>query len=1051
MHARMGKLRNINTQTQRKGANMRNATWIVGCLLGFITAIVPASTIAGQTMPLVSQSDLKQASDLLTSPQQQVIPLTSGQPATTSCPGSSQAGKYRLCETQFYIYVSDKATEITILVEVQGKTIFLLRFGAPVEPPEGFDCGGELDKAGRWRIVIKRGEECWQANTRYYFALANGESFTQRYTITVTITEEQPNKDPVARFTYSPSEPKVGESVRFDGTDSYDPDGSIERYRWDFGDGSTDSGSVVYHSFSRAGSYRVTLTVTDNKGATNSTSKTVTVKESENKPPIARFTYSPSKPKAGESVRFDGTGSYDPDGTIERYQWDFGDGSTDSGSVVYHSFSRAGSYRVTLTVTDNRGGKGSTSDTIIVITPPTADFTADPTRGPAPLTVQFTDRSSGDITSYSWDFGDGGTSTDKNPRYTYNTPGKFTVKLTVKGPGGEDTKIRSNYIEVTSSRPTADFTANPTRGAAPLTVQFTDKSTGDITSWSWDFGDGGTSTEKNPRYTYNTPGKFTVKLTVRGPGGEDTKTRSNYITVIGPPKAPSDLMATPRGQTQIDLSWRDNSDNEDGFEIFRKIQGQSYRPIKKLGANTKSYSDANLSPGTTYCYQVRAYNAAGSSDPSNEACATTDRAVTAPVADFEANPTRGPVPLTVQFTDKSRGDITNWSWDFGDGGTSSEKNPSHTYRTVGTFTVKLTVRGPGGESSKTGTIEVTPEEIRSFEFEATAEQDKPATIPLPDNIKSQLPEGVTRFVEVPNTTRRGRTSSSLKDAGLDLNPDTGTIFGTPTKPGRFYFLIEARSDTAALAEIWAIITITGAGQPPPPPPTGGTLISGVPQKGTVGPGPKTLSDQFTITVLEGTWTLLVKLQNQGSGDINLHVRLGKPVEIVAGEIVADFSSTSPTGNESLTLAGPVPPGIYYIAVENMESTPQNFTILAAVVPVLQMINSGEPVSGRVEPAPLGGHVLALTQYVIEVPEEAKNLSAILENLSVGAMKLHIRYGKPVELSDGRVIADFSSDAPLGVESITIAGAQLRADKYYIAIENLEPYAQEFKLTVTLTR
>jgi len=181
------------------------------------------------------------------------------------------------------------------------------------------------------------------------------------------------------------------------------------------------------------------------------------------------------------------------------------------------------------------------------------------------------------------------------------------------------------------------------------------------------------------------------------------------------------------------------------------------------------------------------------------------------------------------------------------------------------------------------------------------------------------------------------------------------------------------------------------------------------------------------------------------------MRLGKPVEIVAGEIVADFSSTSPTGSESISLTGPVQPGTYYIAIENTESSPQMFTILAAVVPVLQPINPGEPISGKVEPASLGSRVLALTQYVIEVPEGAKNLSAVLENVGLGDMKLHMRYGKPVEISGDRVIADFSSDAPLGIESITIAGTQLRAGKYYIAIENLEPYAQDFKLTVTLTR
>ncbi|MEO0216878.1 MAG: SBBP repeat-containing protein, partial [candidate division WOR-3 bacterium] len=165
-----------------------------------------------------------------------------------------------------------------------------------------------------------------------------------------------------------------------------------------------------------------------------------------------------------------------------------------------------------------------------------ADFTAEPTSGYKPLTVQFTDKSTGNITNWSWNFGDGGTSTQQNPSHTYNIPGDFTVTLTVNGPGGSATETKTNYIHVGGDAPpVANFIGTPTSGLAPLTVQFTDSSTGNITSWSWSFGDGGTSNLQNPSHTYNTTGNFTVTLTVTGPGGSDSETKTAYITVSEAP------------------------------------------------------------------------------------------------------------------------------------------------------------------------------------------------------------------------------------------------------------------------------------------------------------------------------------------------------------------------------------------------------------------------------------------------------------------------------------------------------------------------------------
>jgi PKD repeat protein len=160
---------------------------------------------------------------------------------------------------------------------------------------------------------------------------------------------------------------------------------------------------------------------------------------------------------------------------------------------------------------------------------PVAAFTPNITLGNAPLTVQFTNQSYGNITGYEWNFGDNFTSTDPNPSHTYNGAGIYAVTLTAGGPGGQDS--RTAYIQVLQPspmtptpsiiRPVAAFTPSATRGNAPLTVQFSNQSYGNITSFQWDIGDGFTSTEPNPTHTYNTAGIYLVSLVVTGPGGQD--------------------------------------------------------------------------------------------------------------------------------------------------------------------------------------------------------------------------------------------------------------------------------------------------------------------------------------------------------------------------------------------------------------------------------------------------------------------------------------------------------------------------------------------------
>ncbi len=204
----------------------------------------------------------------------------------------------------------------------------------------------------------------------------------------------------------------------------------------------------------------------------------------------------------------------------------------------------------------------------------------------------------------------------------------------------------SNDVSATVpySVPVANFTASATTGVAPLALNFTSTSTGTITSYVWTFGDSTTSTAQNPAKVYSTPGIFTVSLKVTGPGGTNTKTATNYITVTAagdttPPSAPSGVSATPAGTTAINLSWSASTDNV-GVANYRieRCTGASCTTFVQIASVTgTTYSNTGLAAGTTYRYRVRAADAAGNLS----AYSSIATAATAAVTDTSA-PTAPP-------------------------------------------------------------------------------------------------------------------------------------------------------------------------------------------------------------------------------------------------------------------------------------------------------------------------------------------------------------------------------------------------------------------------
>lgn len=183
--------------------------------------------------------------------------------------------------------------------------------------------------------------------------------------------------------------------------------------------------------------------------------------------------------------------------------------------------------------------------------PPVADFTAKPLSGSNPLIVHFTDQSSGIPSAWNWNFGDGTTSTDQNPVHTYLAAGTFTVSLTVTNNFGSDKKTRSGMIS-SGIAPVAAFSGSPRDGNAPLEVHFTDTSTGQPVAWSWDFGDGTTSTLENPVHVYSEGGSYPVTLTVANLFGADSRIQNGYISVGTPPTHNLYMTGSVNGYLQPD-------------------------------------------------------------------------------------------------------------------------------------------------------------------------------------------------------------------------------------------------------------------------------------------------------------------------------------------------------------------------------------------------------------------------------------------------------------------------------------------------------------------
>ena len=522
--------------------------------------------------------------------------------------------------------------------------------------------------------------------------IIKGPAGESRAEVTITVSElKVPDIAPVSTFSVDHDEGESPLSVIFTDTTI----GNVTGWKWDFGDGTISEEQNTTHLYTTPGSYKVVLVVTG-PGGESSSDKTISVREPPVvlSPPTASISADNTEGIAPLTVSFrDGS-----TGDVTGWKWDFGDGTTSDEQNATHLYTTPGSYTVVLTAT-GPGGKNSAHTTIsvreppVVLSPPTAAISADNTEGVAPLTVTFRDGSTGEVNGWKWDFGDGSVSEEQHPSHTYSTPGSYKVVLTVRGPGGEDISESVITVQKPLSPLVASFSSDLTEGTAPLTVSFTDSSTGEITGWKWDYGDGTTGTEQNPGHVYQNAGIYHAVLTISGPQGESKVEKTISVKTGDIPNVLTAAFTSDKtgGDVPLTVLFTDASTGE--------ITGRKWDFGDGSVSEEQHPSHTYTNPGF-YLVTLIIHGPSGESRKDatisvNEPASPVKKKIK---AGFSTYDTEGSAPLTVSFMDTSEGDISEYSWDFGDGSYSTEASPRHTYTVPGTYPAVLTVKGPDGES-----------------------------------------------------------------------------------------------------------------------------------------------------------------------------------------------------------------------------------------------------------------------------------------------------------------------------------------------------------------
>lgn len=585
---------------------------------------------------------------------------------------------------------------------------------------------------------------------------------------------------PKAAFTGTPSSGGTPLAVAFTDQSA----GQVNQWSWDFGDGQRSAEQNPVHTYWTAGNYNVILTVSNDFGMSDIIkNQYITVSGDL----AAKFDMFPSTGKAPLAVQFTDRSTGNP----TSWSWDFGDGTTSNVQFPAHTFTTGGSYDVKLTIT--RGTESaSTTQKVNVGGVPNTDFTATPLQLNPNENVQFTDTTTNAPTAWSWDFGDTATSMLQNPSHAYQVKGIYTVSLTTRNDNGRDTETKVNYINV-GMPPKADFrpvTTPYAQYAVPKTVQFIDQSANIPTAWTWDFGDGSSSSEQNPLHVYMKEGTYTVTLTSKNNFGSDTIVKTNLITVGG--GAAVDFVAdkTTVGVGRV-VTFTDLSTSSPTIWVWDFGDGTT-----GMGSNPDHVYRAT----GVYDVTLTASNSGQSNTRTKNQYITV---LSIPRADFVADKTRGGAPMVVSFSDKSTNAPTAWKWDFGDGASSTEQNPIHTYTTLGVYTVTLTASNKDGSDTTSKADYIVTTLAPSAEFKADRQIGKaPFIVEFTDLSTNNPTTWSWDFGDGTSSTEQNPRHIYLREGAYDVSLTVSNQYGTDTmmKTGTTKTVTAAAAATTAPME-----------------------------------------------------------------------------------------------------------------------------------------------------------------------------------------------------------------------------------------------------------
>jgi len=445
-------------------------------------------------------------------------------------------------------------------------------------------------------------------------------------------------------------------SVSFQNTST-----NASTYQWDFGNGINSSAQNPTYNYSTSGVYFVSLTVSSNGCTSSYTAATPIIVNT----PLCNFFYTYGGNCMPITVNYTDLSS-----NATAWFWEFGDGATSTLKNPTHTFSTPPTAPVKLSIVDTFGCTNSRAKPNINYFKP--GFTALNTSGCNPLTVSFSDTSAGAV-AWFWDFGDGSTSSQQNPTHVYNNDGNYTITLIATAPSGcQDTVLVSNLVTVVS--PVADFSASTTAGCSPTQVSFVNQSSNAV-SYSWQFGNGSSSQVLNPTHIYNIPGTYDVTLVAMDASGcTDTLVQANFLTIQG--TFAQFNVSDTMGCQNLMVQFSDLSVNAFTWQWdFGDGNLSNQQNPTHFYADTGSYSVTLITTDTIGCTSFYTY-------PVNINIYAN------PVIDVSSPFVPSCQPIVASFTNNSNGANT-YSWDFGDGTTSSALSPTHTYLNSGSFIVQL--------------------------------------------------------------------------------------------------------------------------------------------------------------------------------------------------------------------------------------------------------------------------------------------------------------------------------------------------------------------------